>query len=106
VTFRRPKEDAQKAREWRAFTVLERELFDEAGLPGVLSEDREAFEDFLMHGFLAMPGGLADGARFDTEEQTATQRNALDKLAARYVERFGDPGVSLGPRPRHDDDLR
>ena len=75
-----------------------RELFNRAGLPGVLSEDQDAFEDFLMEGFLSMPGGLADGTRFSADELGATQRDSLDELAALYVDQFGDPGVSLGPR--------
>jgi hypothetical protein len=74
------------------------ELFDRAGLPGVLSEEQDAFEDFLMDGFLSMPGGLADGTRFSADELDVTQRDSLDELAALYVEQVRDPGVSLGPR--------
>jgi hypothetical protein len=93
MTFRRSKDDAGKARVWRNFRLSQRQLFDEAGLPGVLSEDQDAFDYFLMHGYLPMPGGHADGTRFN-----ASQRDRLDRLAALYVEQFGDPGISLGPR--------
>jgi len=98
VTYRRSRDDAHKARTWRDFKLSQRELFDSSGLPGVLSEDQDAFEDFLMHGFLPMPGGLADGTRFSADELSATQRDSLDELAALYVEQVRDPGVSLGPR--------
>jgi hypothetical protein len=98
VTYRRSKDDPHKARMWHDFTLSQRELFDKAGLPGLLSEDQDAFEDFLMEGFLPMPGGLADGTRFSADELGATQRDSLDELATCYVEQFGDPGVSLGPR--------
>ena len=54
-----------------------------------------------MHGFLPMPGGLADGTRFSADELGATERDSLDQLAALYVEQVTDPGVSLGPR-RHE----
>lgn len=96
--FRRSKDAAHRARDWREFTATHRNLFDAAGLPGVLADDHEAFIDFLMHGFLSMPGGLADGTRADTRDLNAQQWKALDGLVALYVERFGDPGVSLGPR--------
>jgi CdiI immunity protein len=98
VTFRRSKDQARQARSWQDFTLSQRHLFDEAGLPGILSEDREAFEYFLMEGFLPMPGGLADGTRFEALELDVPQRDALDRLVLLYVGRFGDPGVSLGPR--------
>jgi hypothetical protein len=98
VTFRRSKDQARQARAWRAFTLSQRGLFDEAGLPGILSEDRDAFDYFLMHGELPMPGGHADGTRFDALELDTAQRDALDRLAALYVGELGDPGVSLGPR--------
>lgn len=98
MTFRRSKDEARQARAWRDFALTQRDLFDEAGLPGVLSEDRDAFEYFLMEGYLPMPGGHADGTRFDALELGSAQRDALDRLVVLYVGRFGDPGVSLGPR--------
>ena len=98
VSYRRSRDDAHKARTWQDFTVSQRELFDSSGLPGVLTSDQDAFEDFLMHGFLPMPGGLADGTRFSADELAPTQRDSLDELAALYVEQVRDPGVSLGPR--------
>jgi hypothetical protein len=87
------------SRGWHEFIVSERELFDRAGLPGVLSDERKSFEYFVMHGCLPMPGGHADGTRFSDSELDAAQRDALDKLIASYTDRFGDPGVGLGPRP-------
>jgi hypothetical protein len=98
VTYRRSKNHAELARAWRDFTVSERSLFDQAGLPGLLVEDQDAFEDFLMHGFLTMPGGHAGGTWFSTDELNVSQRDALDELAALYMKRVRDPGVSLGPR--------
>lgn len=65
MTYRRSKDDAYEARTWRDFTLSQRELFDKAGLPGVLSEDQDAFDYFLMHGELPMPGGHADGSILD-----------------------------------------
>jgi hypothetical protein len=79
---------------WREFLDAERELFARAGLPGVVS-DRERFDDFVMHGFIPMPGGLADGTMFSVDELDRDQREALERLVRLYVERFGDPGVAL-----------
>jgi hypothetical protein len=99
VGFRRSTSEAEKARRWRRFAETERPLFEQAGLPGIFSQDRAAFDDFLRHGFLAMPGGLADGTFFDDSELDVSQRDPLDELVKRYVNQFGDPGVALGPRP-------
>jgi hypothetical protein len=35
---------------------------------------------FLMHGFVATPGGLANRTRFDVVELTIEQRDALRRL--------------------------
>jgi hypothetical protein len=94
MSFRRSKVEAQTAMRWREFLAAEQGLFAQASLPGVLGE-REKFDDFLMHGFLPMPGGLADGTMFSVDELNGDQREALERLVALYVERFGDPGVAL-----------
>jgi hypothetical protein len=106
MSFRRSKSEAKTTHDWREFATSNANFFDEAGLPWILQNDRDSFESFLMHGFLAMPGGLHDGIRFSTDALNVAQWRALDKLVALYVAEFDDPGVSLGPRPKpaHSDD--
>ena len=94
VSFRRSKADAADDRRWRQFLDSERDLFRESGLPGAVVE-RAVFDDVLMHAFLPMPGGLADGTRFDVDELSAGQREVLRRLVERYLEEFEDPGVDV-----------
>jgi hypothetical protein len=93
VSFRRPKSEAREAIRWRDFLLDQRELFEESGLPGLMVE-RRIFDEFLMEGFVEMPGGLADGVAFDVDELDEQQRVALGSLVALYVARFGDPGLT------------
>jgi hypothetical protein len=93
VSFRRSKTQAQYATRWREFLGEQRDLFDASGLPGMVA-DRSVFDEFLMEGFVGMPGALADGVAFDLDELDEKQRAALGRLVALYVARFGDPGLT------------
>jgi len=68
-----------------------RGLFDAAGLPGSVTRDRVLFDYLLMH------GSLEDGSEFSDDRLASEQLIALNELVSKYIERFGDPGVSMGP---------
>jgi hypothetical protein len=93
VGFRRPKEEAHEALRWRDFKSEQRQLFENAGLPGFMA-DRGVFDEFLMEGVVEMPGGLADGVAFNLDELRPDQREALGQLVALYLDRFPSPGVA------------
>ena len=92
MAFRRPKDVARDRVRWREFVHGQSALFDAAGLPVSLADHR-TFGDFLMHGFVPMPGGVADGVSFDLDELSPEQRLALGRLVSLYLERFSDPGI-------------
>jgi hypothetical protein len=72
---------------WREFVASERDLFERAGLPGVLVE-RQPFVYFLEHGY------VDDGSDFVVDGLNPDQRQALRQLVLLYVERF-----EAGARP-------
>jgi hypothetical protein len=47
-----------------------------------------------MHGFVPLPGGLADGVAFDLDELSGEQQAALGQLIVKYLSRFENPGTA------------
>jgi hypothetical protein len=73
------------------FVQTHRALFDAAGLPGAMSEDRRSFDYFLGHGS-AMS---CDGFSLDMLDRE--QRTALGDLVGRYLASGLDPGWGVEP---------
>ena len=53
--------------------------------------DRMLFEYLLMHEW------LEDGSEFWVDRLGSDQLVALNELVSKYIDYFGDPGVSMGP---------
>jgi len=91
VSFRWSQTQAHHANRWREFLAEQRELFEVSGLPGIVA-DRSVFDEFLMEGFVEMPGGLAVGVACDLGELYEREGAGLGRGVALYVARFGEPG--------------
>ncbi|HEV8581234.1 MAG TPA: hypothetical protein VGX68_19385 [Thermoanaerobaculia bacterium] len=102
--FRRSKQTALEARNWRRFLEANRESLDQAGIPGTIYEFRERFDDLLMHGCL---DHHPDATRFTTDELDERQRALLIEIIVRYLRAgFGNPGLGIFGSDIHNQILR
>jgi hypothetical protein len=88
VSYRRL-DPIQAARSWREFSLVNLPLFRTSGLPTALTE-HAAFEHFLVNGSVA----VADGTTFTVARLDESGRRVVGRLVAKYVDRFGDPGLA------------
>ena len=89
--FRRSKEDARFSVLWDRFRAENVELIQESGIPSDYFEDRQLFDDFLMHGCL---DHHPDTTGFTIEQLDLEQLLASARLAAAYF-RMGLPDPCL-----------
>lgn len=100
MTFRRSKEDSQRARRWAKFTEELSRLFEESGVPAHIYASQDHFEDFLMHGYL---DHHERPFPFSVNELSESQRAILRELVVTYLASgFGDPGLGLFGSSEHD----
>jgi hypothetical protein len=100
--YRRPKDEAAVERRWREFVAVNAARFDEAGLPVAL-RDQRTFDDFLEHGFVAMPEGLHDGVAFAVADLSPSQRGVLAQVVVEYVAVFGEDRAAVVPEVGNPD---
>jgi hypothetical protein len=79
--YRRSPEKVKSARGWRAFVDRNQALIEAAGLPLIVIESVDHWEDFLMHGYLDHHD---DPAGFSVDQISERQYNALVQLVESY----------------------
>lgn len=85
MRYRRSSESTEAARTWRRFLDATSALVGEAGLPSAVTESRERWDDFLMHGYL---DHHEDPTNFTVKELNERQYDALVRLVAVYLAAF------------------
>ncbi len=91
MSYRRPAQASQQCKQWMAFTQHNRALFDRAGVPGLMAEDRRHFDYFLGHGYSMNDDGFA------LDSLGLEQRAALRSLVEAYLASGLDPGWGVEP---------
>jgi hypothetical protein len=79
--YRRPPEKVKSARDWRAFVVPNQALIDAAGLPLIVMELVDHWEDLLENGFLDHHN---DPTGFSVDQINERQYRALVQLVESY----------------------
>ena len=79
--YRRSKNTAEAARQWSTFVARNREVIEVAGLPKVVTESIDHWDDLLMHGHL---DHHLDPTGFTVEQLTEQQYTALLQLVESY----------------------
>ncbi len=91
MSFRRPSDDTQANRRWKAFVEAQFAVLCDIGFPEPLFRVRSAFDHWLMHG--NHPG---DPSRFAFEDLGPRQREQLIQLLRAHAEAgFADPGIGI-----------
>ncbi|MBI4749521.1 MAG: hypothetical protein HY774_13610 [Acidobacteria bacterium] len=81
MTFRLPSTIILKRKKWHQFCLENQALIDATGLPMIVFETWEHFEDFLMHGYL---DHHLDPTSATIEVLTNDQQQALYLLKHRF----------------------
>src|SRR5262245_56832782 len=99
--YRRSPDKVKSVRDWRAFVARNQALVDVAGLPLIVIESADHWEDFVMHGILDHHD---DPTNFSVDRINERQYNALIQL----VERYFDSGYAYfaASALRYEDQLR
>jgi hypothetical protein len=79
--YRRSKERADAARHWSTFVTRNREVIEAAGLPQVVTQSIDHWDDLLMHGHL---DHHRDPAGFNVEQLSEKQYASLLQLVESY----------------------
>lgn len=81
MAYRRSKEALQAACNWSTFVARNSKTIEAAGLPEVVTESIEHWDDFLMHGYL---DHHPDPTEFDVNQLSTGQYTALVQLVDSY----------------------
>ena len=79
--YRKSKQKAEAKRAWATFLEGNKELIFAAGLPELVTESVEHWDDFLMHGFL---DHHEDPSRFSVDQLSERQYGSFLQLVERY----------------------
>lgn len=79
--YRRSKESADAARQWSTFVARNREVIEAAGLPEVVTQSINHWDDILMHGHL---DHHLDPTGFSVDQLSEQQYTALLQLVESY----------------------
>ena len=91
--YRRKKNQLQGNKKWEKFCNKNKTLMNNTGLPSIYLDNRNLFDDFLMHGYIDHHD---DPIRFTDEQMTDEQISNLRLLIRKYFEAgFCDPGIIL-----------
>ena len=79
--YRRLKKQVEAGRNWSTFVARNREVVEAAGLPQLVTDSINHWDDFLMHGYL---NHLDDAAVFTVDQLSNEQYAALLQFADSY----------------------
>jgi hypothetical protein len=79
--YRRSTEQVKSRRDWRAFVAHNQTLIDAAGLPLIVTESVDHWDDFLIHGYLDHHD---DPTGFVVNQLNERQYRALVRLIESY----------------------
>jgi hypothetical protein len=98
MSFRRSKQRALESRRWKQFVEQNSARLEASGLPLLIYQSQEMFDDFLMNGFI---DHHEDPSRFSAEQLLDFQLDIVADLIVDYLNfGFGNPGLSLPPELR------
>ena len=98
--YRRSKENVEAARNWSTFVARNRRVVEAVGLPQVVTESINHWDDFLMHGYLDHHD---DPTGFTVDQLSEEQYTALLQFVDSY---FASGYEYFTPVALRDEDRR
>jgi hypothetical protein len=98
--YRRSKENVESARNWSTFVARNRSAVETVGLPQVVTESIDHWDDFLMHGYLDHHD---DPTGFTVDQLSEEQYTALLQFVDGY---FASGYEYFTPVALRDEDRR
>src|SRR5579884_2634053 len=83
MSYRKTKTATQSKKSWKQFIANNNELILKTGLPEIVLQTEEHWDDFLMHGYLDHHN---DPFHFNIDKLDKSEYQSLKELVAKYFE--------------------